>query len=181
MNKYHDADIMLCVSRVVPKLLTAVIKWLTGSQWNHARLIWIRGDGVPMVVESAACGQVVKPLGRAKSEDKSWVILRHNSLGDRSAELITNSAIDQTGKPYGYRDLLTMVWRLIKEKLRPTFGPRTFDIDDEPHFVCTSLIALSYREAGLDLFPASRRGLVYPSDYLHHPKLGRVAEFRLIQ
>lgn len=180
----RDGDVLLFKARGP---VAAVIRWGTRSEFSHAALaVWMRLGGTGerdrlMLVESRerrGCRMI--PLSSAvKSGARiSWFAPREGD-GRIDRRPIVAAAIDRLGAPYGWwsivRDafgrlpLLSLVWR------RRQYS--TDDLEDPGVRVkCSTLVALAWRAAGVDLVPNLADRSTDPGDLARSAELVGLGE-----
>lgn len=131
-----------------------LVRWLLGSNWGHVGLFWAwTKRGFPLTIESVGRGVMIRSLlsyqGRYtkvlrwKGDDAKDVGLKVAKAAERIA--------DNAGSWYGYFDIPRYVLpRLIWRKL--TGATSGFGYRRNSFFICSELVAQSFRDVGFPLF-----------------------------
>jgi hypothetical protein len=121
-----------------------LIRLGTLSRWNHAAVVVSLGDD-PVIVEARPTGVAMKNL----SEYKTYAFNKHEDITDQEREAIVAFATEQIGKPYGFLDILVLALRILGLRLPPV---RLWErLAKHQGFICSELVAESYRKAGKTL------------------------------
>ena len=113
----------------------------TLSRWNHA-VICVGGN---IIVEA-------RPIGVSFGKIDEYPIIawnQHEVLTDKQREEISNFAIDQIGRPYGFLDILVIFLRMLG--LRIPFPNFWAKLAKRQGFICSELVAEAYNKSGFKL------------------------------
>lgn len=159
--------------------ISATIRWATRSRYSHAALaLWLEEPPVErlLVAESRELrGCRLVPLSSAVAGARVTVMRCVRPLSDVQVAVLTGTALDRLGQPYGWRHIaldaigrlplmalagtlglfrrLPVVGRLLE---RLPFGKAYSENDlEDPgtRVKCSTYVALCYRAAGIDLVP----------------------------
>jgi hypothetical protein len=155
-------------------VLKPLVRWLLGSKWGHVGIFYdYTKRGLPLTVESIGRGVMISSL--LSYQNRSSKVMRWS--GDEAEEVglkVAKAAeriADNPGSWYGYLDIPRyMLPRLIWYKLtKRRFG---FGYRKNSHFICSELVAQSFRNAGFPLFKGDFIPL--PGDFVNSPRLQEV-------
>lgn len=126
----------------------------TLSRYGHACVaIGTPVDGVVRIVEAMPDGV------RIRATDVGEWTWGNVELTDAQRVDIALTATAEEGKPYDWGSIAGFVLRHLGMHLRG----RSSDHPDK-RLICSELVAWSYREAGVDLFPGVAPGDIAPGD-----------------
>ena len=134
-------------------IVAKCIRLGTLSRWNHA-VICVGGN---MIVEA-------RPIGVSFGKIDEYPIIawnQHEVLTDKQREEISNFAIDQIGRPYGFLDILVIFLRMLG--LRIPFPNFWAKLAKRKGFICSELVAEAYLKSGFKLIN-KHSSIVTPGD-----------------
>ncbi|GAB2858391.1 hypothetical protein GCM10022221_67370 [Actinocorallia aurea] len=116
------------------------------SRYTHAFVVV--GDG--KVIEAMPSGARLAPLSRFDGQPVaySWAV----PLDDGQRKAITRAAIDLVGTPYGFGDYVA----LALARCGVSWGWLDRFLASNRTLICSQLVALTYAQAGVDLFADGR-------------------------
>ena len=112
----------------------------TVSRWNHA-FIYI---GNKQIIEARPTGVVISHV------DQYPIIAwnQHENIDDTSRELIIKAANHFIGQPYGFVDILNILFRILG--LKTLANTKLFEkLAMKQGLICSELVSLCYRDAGI--------------------------------
>lgn len=129
--------------------LSKVIPWLTGSRYYHCGLY----EGKGCVLEARPQGVV-----RRKISDHPDVVVRVIPMPTEQGEAAVGYARSCLGKNY---DVLDILFIMMKHQ----FPRITLKYSNHDSLVCSELVVLAWRKAGVDLFPEKKADEVIPGHF----------------
>lgn len=154
------------------RLLPAVIRWVTGSRWNHAGVYIGSGfrphtnDHGYWVIEAQPGGVRYWPVSDYLTDNTLWSDGYKPDGGKLSREerdAIVTAAVGMVGTPYGLLDCIALA--LAQKKLGSRVDVRKA-LEEQPWWVrrlqrrdtviCSQLVDRVYQQAGIHLFNDGR-------------------------
>ena len=121
-------------------LLSAVIRIITQSHWNHA-VLYI-GDG--NFIESRKGGVQITMIDDFVKKDIG--VYRHKTATKEQLDMVCVNALSKQGSGYDVAGLFGIAWLLF------TFQRGTArDLGSKNKYLCSELVASAYKEAGIPL------------------------------
>ena len=128
-------------------LLGRFIRVFTKSRFNHSFIVI---DDKGTIVESTREGAVITPEGVQKYPDARYNRLDQLTDADRLRIIVQAQRL--VGTPYGFLDIFVLGlrqfgvnWEIINRK-----------VSKSNKLICSQLVDLAYRRAGVKLFPEYR-------------------------
>lgn len=135
-------------------IVAKLIRVGTLSRWNHA-VICISDD---LIVEARPVGV---RFGKASNYDHLAWNQHEYGLDDAQRKIITDFAVDQIGKPYGFFDIFTLFLRIVGLRIPPV--KLWNQLSKRQGFICSELVAEAYNKSGFKLINKPDN-LVTPGD-----------------
>lgn len=126
-----------------------VIPWFTKSRYYHCALY----EGNNCVLEARPSGVVRRDIKREAGN-----IVRIIPMPNKSGADAVSFAEKCLGANYDPLDILFIV-------LRQCFPKSRFTYSNHKRFVCSELVVLAWRSAGIDLFPDCSPDTIRPGDF----------------
>lgn len=136
-----------------------VDRWLDqegNPNFEHA-FVYLGND---MLIEAEPGGARIVNISEYENVDVYWCENIAATVPAGTLPKVATAAATFEGVPYSFLDYL----ELTGARLHLPVGLLRDDIAHMNHVICSQLAALSYREAGHDLFPGKWRDLVAPYD-----------------
>ncbi|PQV64704.1 hypothetical protein B1R32_104203 [Abditibacterium utsteinense] len=126
-----------------------LIPWFTGSRYYHCALY----EGEGRVLEARVSGVVRRDLTCTRD-----FVFRVVPMPETASREVLDYARGKLGLNYDFVDVFFIVLRHYFPLIRFTYPTHN-------SFVCSELIVVAWRRAGLDLFPGVEAATVIPADF----------------
>jgi uncharacterized protein YycO len=134
-------------------LAVAAIRLGTRSHWNHAAIVIAPG----LLIEAQPGGVRRWPL--ARYDDYCWDRAQAEALTPAQADAISRYARSRLGAPYNWPAIAVFALTTLGMRI----GPLTRWADRRRAVICSELVVLAYRAAGIDLAPGRPAAEVPPA------------------
>jgi uncharacterized protein YycO len=129
----------------------------TFSKENHA-VVYV-GDG-KIAEATTNHGVVISPV--SKYENIIWN--RWENLTDGQRTAIVRAVLSHIGDPYAFRAIIIIATRILGA---PHWKWLEFNLAHDKGLICSELVAICYRAAGIDVIPDKPVYFITPSDLLY--------------
>ncbi len=135
-------------------LISRIIRVVLDSHWNHATMYIGNGK----YIESNNKGVEIKSLDKYKSKDIE--IYRHKKISDLDRKRIVSHAMQEVGKRYDFLQIIQLLFYFV-------FGIRgnAREIGSKNRYICSELVAESYKTAGLKVYKNYNPTQISPADF----------------
>lgn len=127
-DRFRDGDVALLKAR-------PWVARLTGARYDHAALLWQRGDDW-YTVEAGLTGVRAYPIGHWPRE---FDVFRPNVASVSQGQAAATAAIKRLGERYSFRNLTGIVGKMLRRRV------------GVQEVVCTELVQQAWERAGIVL------------------------------
>ncbi|HEX8464891.1 MAG TPA: hypothetical protein VF627_09775 [Abditibacterium sp.] len=131
------------------KGLNRLVTWFSHSRYYHCSIYEGQGHSIEARPEGVVRRDLMKDSG---------AVFRVIPMPESASEQVVEYARGCLGKHYSVLDVFLIIWRQLFPRFR-------VPIVNDNSLICSEMICLAWRRAGLDLFPGHDASTLLPTDF----------------